>query len=713
MRILKSMYYIIIFSLLTGILHVSALAQQRTINVGTLHMTINQKFDHVPWRETDWTATYPGGWYHREQLVGTEYRGARDELEYYTNRTTGETDFYPRSGGIWTTEYTGYSYTVKEMVEYRKYPPPKVVVDGTPQRPYTGEVDPNLPCDQMLYWVNQTGTHVWGGAQHKIKAYAFANTDYDDIIIFDYTIINNLDWDITQEGPDGPPQTIRIWFTKSLTPEPSRRAYGGDGLYPYSYSNGTAYGYDTWVSYMIRESEIVSPGSTPRDSLLIQYGVDADAPIVWDPAALITAGKDNDFGDPYPVADHPDAGKLLSPAYIGFCTYHLTDLNNNRQDDPTQPFFSGSNDIVTELWSGPLWPHGEPYIDDGYPFYTNPIPPLRYNASDPNEPLYAGENPWTLDPAVDHSNVLGRTMLQNHGPIEIAYGDSVRWVWAIGVGSMNPVEAVELGKRWWNDEVTDEEKNLALSVGYDSLFYNLDRGYGAWINFLNTGSFNIPPAPPSPDLTTTSGPGYIKLNWGYSDDDLFPDNFSDWRIYRKEGHVQVDHPDDIVFKNYELIWFTTDPNTKSYQDTTTVRGQSYHYFVTCMAGGAESSKYDNRSLYGASSFLSGELATLDKIRIVPNPYRVDAGTLNFSNQDEINFFGLPQVCTLKIYTESGDLIKVIEHTDGDADESWDQITETNQYIASGVYILFIENAQTLDGTPITDGQKFQKFVIIR
>jgi len=68
---------------------------------------------------------------------------------------------------------------------------------------------------------------------------------------------------------------------------------------------------------------------------------------------------------------------------------------------------------------------------------------------------------------------------------------------------------------------------------------------------------------------------------------------------------------------------------------------------------------------------------------------------------------------LKIYTESGDLIKVIEHTDGSADKSWDQITEANQYITSGVYILFIENAQTLDGTPITDGQKFQKFVIIR
>jgi len=707
----RTEFIISILMILTCV--VTSFAQRKEINVGSIHMMIKQDFDHIPWTEGDWTLTYPGGWYHREQLVGTEYRGARDELEYYSNYETGETDSYPLGAAIWTTPYTGYSFTVKEITDVRKYPPPTVTVDGIIQRPFAGEVEPDLPSDQMLSWVNQTDRWVWAGAQHKIKAYAFANPDYDDFIIFDYTIINNLDWDRNHEGPEGPPQTTKFWFTKTLTPEPSRRSYGGDGLYPYNYSNGTAYGYDTWNSYMIRQSELVPPGTTPRDSLLIQYGVDANAPDDWDPQGLIDIGKQDDFGDPFPVPGHPDAGKLLAPCYIGYCTF-LLDKDYNGGDDPSQPFFSGSNDIVTELWSGPLWPHGESNSpSEGVQFYTDPIPPLRYDASDPNEPLYAGENPWTIDPTVDHSDVLGRTMIQTHGPIELAHNDSMRWVWAIGIGSMDQVEAIELGKKWWNDEVTDEEKNSALSVGYDSLFHNLDKAYAAWTKFQNTGDFGIALAPPSPDLTVTAGPAFIGLDWEYSDASLMPNNFQEWRIYQKEGHFLVDHPDDVTFKNYELVKTITDPNTTSWQDDQVVRGIEYHYFVTCVAGGIEGSKYDNRTLYPASSFLSGEIASLDKVRIVPNPYRIDGGVLNFSDNDEIKFFGLPQLCTLKIYNETGDLIKVIEHQDGSADESWNQITESNQYVAPGVYILLIENAKTLDGKSINDGQGFQKFVILR
>ena len=701
----KPLLVLLILLMIFGIVHMAS-AQIKEINVGTIHMRINQKFDWVCWTEGEWSLTYPGGWYHREQLVGTEYKGAQDSLEYYTDYIDSTTDFYPPDAGIWTMDYTGYSFTVEEIKEIRKYEPPTVIVDGIPARPFVGEVNPDLPCDQMLQWVNQTGIYVWCGAQHKIKAYAFTNPGFDDFIIFDYTIINNLDWDITHDGPDGPPQTIRIWFTKDLTLEPSRRSYGGDGLYPYSYSHGTAYGYDTWNDYIIRESELVPPGTTPRDSLLIQYGVDANAPDDWDPVAFL-GGPFDDFADPYPIADDPDAGKLLAPCYTGFCDF-LFDREYNGTDDRTQPFLSGSFDIVTELWSGPLWPHGEA---TGYDYYTNPIPPLRYNPADPAELLYAGDNPWTIDPGVDHSDVLGRTMVQIHGPIDIPAGDSIHWVWAIGVGSIIADSAITLGKSWFNGDVTDLERNLIVAQGYDSLFHNLDKAYAAWISYFNTGDFNIPDAPPSPDLEVTSGPGYITLGWGYPDPTMMPANFDEWRVYRKEGHYLVDHRDDVVYKDYELIATITDENTTSYEDNTVVRGQEYHYFVTCVAGGIEGSKYDNRTLYGAISFEEGISSTLDSVRIVPNPYRADAKGLLFSDPDKIAFFGLPPYCNLKIYNEFGDLIKVIEHTSGSADESWNQITESNQYVAPGIYILSIENAEDLEGNSL--GSKTYKFIILR
>lgn len=686
-------------------------AQVKEVNVGTIHMRLNQKLSNPTWA-WDPLLTYPGGWYQRQQLMGFEYKGAQDELEYYTEEGT---DIFPAGAGIWTGEYTGYSFTKEEIKEIRKYSPPTVIVDGIPARPYKGEVDPTLPCDQMIYLVNQTSQWVWCGAKHKIKVYAFTNSDYDDVIIFDYTVINNLDWDVTHDGADGPDQTIKIWFTKCLTPEPSYRSLS---LYPYSYSHGSGYGYDTWNSYMIRESELVPPGSTPRDSLLIQYGVDANAPTDWDPANMVAIGKEDDFGDPFPEVDDPDAGKLLAPAYIGFCTFLLDTLYNGA-DNSSQPFFSGSNDIITELWSGPLWPHGEP---DGFTFYTNPKPPLRYDPSDPSEPLYAGENPWTIDPDVDHSDVLGRTMLQIHGPINIPARDSIHWVYAIGVGSIRPDSAIKLGKAWFNDKLdpidpvhNDLIKDLIVAQGYDSLFHNLDRAYAAWISYKNTGDFGIPQAPPSPDLEIISFVDCNIVDWGYERDPvLFPSNFNEWRVYRKEGNYLVDHPDDGTFKNYKLVYSTNDPEETVLYDSTVVRGLDYHYFVTCVnTEGVESSHYDNRTLYAATPFKAGISSTayLDSVRIVPNPYRIDAKALNFSESDKIAFFGLPPFCKLKIYNEYGDLIKEIEHTSGSGDESWNQITESNQYIAPGVYILSIENAQDLGRNSLPS--KAYKFVIIR
>ena len=60
---------------------------------------------------------------------------------------------------------------------------------------------------------------------------------------------------------------------------------------------------------------------------------------------------------------------------------------------------------------------------------------------------------------------------------------------------------------------------------------------------------------------------------------------------------------------------------------------------------------------------------------------------------------------------TGDLIKTIDHVTGSADAEWDQITESNQYVASGVYILRISEATFLDGSKLPDA--IEKFVIVR
>ena len=99
------------------------------------------------------------------------------------------------------------------------------------------------------------------------------------------------------------------------------------------------------------------------------------------------------------------------------------------------------------------------------------------------------------------------------------------------------------------------------------------------------------------------------------------------------------------------------------------------------------------------------ISTLDSIRVVPNPFHIGARTLQFDSADRIAFFGLPPVCTIKIYTERGDLINTIQHSDGSGDELWDSVTSSRQIVVSGLYIAYIEKPNGESAV--------RKFVIIR
>jgi len=179
----------------------------------------------------------------------------------------------------------------------------------------------------------------------------------------------------------------------------------------------------------------------------------------------------------------------------------------------------------------------------------------------------------------------------------------------------------------------------------------------------------------------------------------------------KTGDYYVNSPNDNGFQNYHQIFSTTDRNLTSFRDATVIRGENYHYYVTAVnKEGLESSRFANRTLYDAIPFEPG-INTSDNVRIVPNPYIINAGALNFSEPNQIKFFNLPPYCTLKIYNEVGDVIKIIDHLSGSGDESWNQLTESNEYAASGVYILSVQNAKDINNTGLP--AKNYKFVIIR
>ena len=254
---------------------------------------------------------------------------------------------------------------------------------------------------------------------------------------------------------------------------------------------------------------------------------------------------------------------------------------------------------------------------------------------------------------------------------------------------------------------------------------SLDRALWAWDRGLD-----IPSPLPAPDLNVTSGPNVVYLDWQdmseVGDPATGVADLDHYNIYRKLGNFLVDTYDELNSAGTHIVWekiAEVPKDQTTYTDAAVTRGQSYHYAVTAVDDGSqnvdgvfpgqklESSVYANRSIVDAIPFLPGA-STSDKVRIVPNPYVIGAEDYNFTgNDNRLLFANLPAYCTLRIYTATGDLVKTIEHESGSADEVWDQVTESTQYIASGVYILQISNARDLNDTGLPDS--IEKFVIIR
>jgi hypothetical protein len=170
-----------------------------------------------------------------------------------------------------------------------------------------------------------------------------------------------------------------------------------------------------------------------------------------------------------------------------------------------------------------------------------------------------------------------------------------------------------------------------------------------------------------------------------------------------------------------MIFETNDPSVRSYDDNTPIRGFDYYYYIVAIgdpipadptlnipAGRLTSNRYYTQT-YDPANLLRPAGETMSDIRIVPNPWNISADTrqgLRFSQSDRLAFYNIPGECTIKIYTELGELIQTIEHTNGSGDAYWNSNTSSNQIIASGVYIAVIENT-------LTGERAIEKFVIIR
>lgn len=115
---------------------------------------------------------------------------------------------------------------------------------------------------------------------------------------------------------------------------------------------------------------------------------------------------------------------------------------------------------------------------------------------------------------------------------------------------------------------------------------------------------------------------------------------------------------------------------------------------------------------GASFDKNKAVSDLNNVTVVPNPY-VGAASWEPSTTEvgrgerRIYFTHLPAQCTIHIYTLSGKLVDIVEHSSSisDGQEAWDLVSKDDMDIAFGVYVYHI-NAPGI-------GEKIGKFAVIK
>ncbi len=578
-----------------------------------------------------------------------------------------------------------------------RQPPPRLIVDGEiqPPRQAYDELDPNLTSDAILYirWSQDVGLT----AQQTY--YAYASYPFDSYLYTDFVIKNTGNVNRNEDTAELPDQFLHdVCFNFMVQPLVT---FEGGRQSPHT---GTESSCDDWVEYYgenyldyIGSGTPLHPNGNPTADSLRVF-------MVWDGDNNKSPGRD-DTGEPdFNEGFHeqtPGMGRLLSPQYLGMGILHADKTSDDESNDLSQPIST-------------VWRPGDNRFSscaEAYEYFfteRHMDSPQEMGFTEPNDPVnVARPNPYI-----------------GIGPYEMPFGSDVHFVVLVAVNGLGCDMRNSVGLSWWThwkggQGFTDEEKNRWVATGRDSLFKYFSQATRRYFRNIENGRspYDAPEAPSPPDLTVTAGEKSVILEW--SDVSQIPDHdtgivdFAGYRIYRSVGR------NDTTFqKIWECGGTSGVPETTSYVDKSVQRGLAYYYYVTAYDDGSqnweqpgrslESGKYWNMMLKNnpVHPFMSSKpTSDLNNIKVIPNPYHDKSIKYNWpGEQNKLLFINLPLKCKLEIFTVTGDLVKTIEHDNGTTEESWNQITQDNQLILSGVYIFYVKSDM---------GNKVGKFVVVR
>ncbi len=668
----------------------------RWLNVGSFHnfyssigSEIEEGFIKEQQGGWQWPAIYRG---QDAQAAKAMWIGAKNVTDDQGNnydyrvvhvgpRVTGLGEFYPL-----------------EIKTVSKFTPPEVLVDGLVSQGKNvnnDEVDPSLDADRAIV----TEMNSLLGITLKRTAKQFSQQYHENYHVIEYTLTNtgNTDGDEEIELPNETVEDVYLFLQNRMAPVKASR---------YTVGNGTGWGLNTMVD---RRGDGLQPGES--ENFRAHYAWHG----YWDQYKPTGAPADFDnIGGPIWVPntsggwlDAADTtGALVAYHFVGSVTLHADKSAADNTDDVNQP------STMTELDS-----------DGALTRNNSPFDPLKMEAE--YRLMSQGRTarqafkiepsglPGFLDPTGNPSTGAtagGWSYAAGYGPYTLAPGESVTIVIAEASSGIDKALANKTGADFKNGLISNLEKNQVVFQGRDSLFQTFER---AIANYQSDYSIPKGPLPPSSVIVSSAGDG-IDIEWDFDGNTGDIDGFE---IYRASGRVDSTYrllytalPNDTYIKDGDVSR-AADPGAFSADTPTPIRGRDYYYYVvtvgktnndgtgnTPTATKLRSNRYYSQT-YDPARLLRQAGEAMSDIRVVPNPYNRNADESLLLDQDgfdRIAFYEIPGKSKIDIYTEIGEPIKTIIHTNGSGDEYWDLKTEYRQRVASGIYIARITNQDEND-----------------
>ncbi len=665
------------------------------------------------WEET-WC--WPGGLI-RQKLPG-EFRiipgcerkfGATIGVQNWTNQAGRHfTSYLASPGSNSLTRNVGDGSGLPGVIKLiLRQPLPNIIVDGHVAQRFpemqVDEVDPTIPCDAEIY--SEYNYAVGITEKRRIYYYAPQNDKSNGYLYYDYWFVNSGK---VRPEPDSiafPGQTLHnLGITFSIWP---MVAFEGATEYGRIWEDQN----DDWTTYYGTNYSDYIGGGTPlqpagnpnADSLRLWMDWDGTPP----PPAT------DDIGDPDMnvgfTDQSPGHGELLSYQWAGFGILWADKSPTDHTNDLSQPF--------TTTWTAGRGGPSKFPMDPWYKFvFSGKHDPSSVDKFCPNPPSCTQGDP------TNPSNVAAPFSYASVGLYPtVPFGDSVHAVVGVAVGGLSRDSANSTGILWWQHHhggpgLTDEQKDAIVATGRDSLLETYSLANKRLFENIQDGRnwFAAPAAPASPDIDVESAKQSVVIKW--SDVSQIPNfvtgvkDFAGYKIYRRQ--VSYD-------STWKMIWdskIAGTPTATEYIDLNVVRGYGYQYAVSAYNDGSQNWRNPGVSLESSIFWNAipkndpvhpylGATNTLGNIRVVPNPYNVNSAPNNYPGEpDKLMFVGLPSQCTIKIFTVTGNLVKSIDHTNGTSEEPWNQVTDYNQLVSTGVYLYVVES---------NIGKAIGKFVIIR